>query len=142
MIIRSSLREAVLLLLLAAVPALLTAWLHPRRPEWSWHKPEVAEVALETVKRWDSVLWVDARESRAYAQAHVPGAISLNETEWERLLPDFMAAWQPGRRVVIYCNTEQCDASREVALRLRRELQVENLFVLKGGWTAWQQAHP
>lgn len=139
---RSTLRDTALLLLLAAVPALLTAWLHPRRPEWSWSKPDIEQVTPATVDRWASVLWVDARESKAYEQAHVPGAVSLNETEWERLLPGFLTAWQPGRRVVVYCNTGRCDASREVALRLRRELGTANVFVLKGGWTAWQQAHP
>jgi rhodanese-related sulfurtransferase len=139
MIVRPTIREAAILMLFAAIPALLTAWLHPRHPAWSWQRPEVAEVTPETVLRWDSPLWIDARESPAYAQAHVPGAVSLNETEWESSLPSLLAVWQPGRRVVIYCSSQSCDASRAVALRLQRELGMHDVFVLKGGWSAWMQ---
>jgi rhodanese-related sulfurtransferase len=134
--------EVAWLLLLATIPALLTGWLHPHRPDWSWKRPEVVEVTLETATRWGNVLWVDAREASAYATAHVPGAVSLNETSWENLLPDFVAVWQPEKPVVIYCDSKQCDSSRTVALRLRRELALENVFVLKGGWIAWQQTQP
>jgi rhodanese-related sulfurtransferase len=137
-----TLREAAWLMFLASIPALQTAWIHPNRPEWSWRRPEVAEVTAEAASRWNNVLWVDAREASAYAIAHVPGAVSLNETEWESLLPGFLPVWQPERPVVIYCSSEQCDTSRAVALRLRRELVLENVFVLTGGWTAWQHANP
>jgi len=43
-------------------------------------------------------------------------------------------------RVVVYCNSQRCDASREVAVRLRHELQIDNVFVLQGGWNAWLEA--
>lgn len=136
-------RQCGLLLLAAVIPALLTGWLHPRRPEWSWQKPAVIQVSLDEVARWQgAVLWVDARETRAYEQRHVPGAVSLNETEWNRLLPGFLEAWQPSAHIVVYCNSEQCDASQAVALRLKRELDLPEIHVLKGGWSAWQQAHP
>jgi len=140
--VRPMLRDAGVLLLLALLPALLSAWLHPNRPAWSWHPPAVAEVDLRTVQQWHAVLWVDARGAKDYSQQHIPGAISLNETEWERLLPEFLLAWQPGRPVVVYCNSEQCNASHEVAARLKRELNIGNIRVLKGGWAAWQEAHP
>lgn len=137
------LRDCGLLLLLAVVPALLTAWLHPKHPDWAWSRPAVEQVTLDEVSRWAApVLWVDAREAGAYAKQHVPGAVLLNETEWNRLLPGFLAAWRPESRVVVYCNTGQCDASEVVALRLRRELNLTDVFVLKGGWSAWQHTHP
>ncbi len=140
---RPLLRECALLLLLALAPALLTAWLHPRLPEWAWHKPAVGHVSLDTATRWTvPVLWVDARAATAYDQQHIPGAVLLNETEWERLLPGFLAAWRPGVRIVVYCNTQECNASEEVARRLQRELNLDEIFVLQGGWAAWQQTHP
>ena len=72
---------------------------------WSWTKPAIEQVDLNTVSGWTPpVLWVDAREAPAYAKEHIPGAVLLNETEWERLLPEFLQAWQPGRRVVVYCS--------------------------------------
>ena len=136
-----SLRECGLLLLMAAIPALLTAWLHPKRPAWAWSKPVVEQVALAEVLQWKgAVLWVDARESEAYEKQHIHGAILLNETEWNRLLPGFIGTWQPESKVVVYCNTQQCDASQAVALRLQRELNLTEVHVLKGGWSTWQQA--
>src|SRR3972149_741050 len=129
-----SLRECGLLLVIAAVPALLTCWLHPKHPVWSWNRPGVEQVDLSGVSRWTTpVLWVDAREAQAYTKAHIPGAVLLNESEWERLLPGFLEAWQPGTKVIVYCDTQACNASEEVALRLRRELNLKDIFVLKGG---------
>lgn len=137
------LRECGLLLLFAVVPALFTAWLHPKRPEWAWNRPAVEQVSLTDVAGWKApVLWVDAREAGAYARQHIPGAVLLNETGWNRLLPGFLAAWRPAVRVVVYCNTQECDASQAVALRLRRELNLTKVFVLKGGWAAWRHTHP
>lgn len=137
---RSLPRDCAFFLLLAFVPAGLTGWLHPKKPAWSWTKPAVEQVELADVTRWSApVLWVDAREESAYAIAHVPGAVLLNETGWERLLPGFLQAWRPGQRIVVYCNSERCNASDEVARRLKRELNPGDVFVLKGGWSAWQQ---
>jgi hypothetical protein len=38
---------------------------------------------------------------------------------------------------VVYCSSLSCNASREVARRLRREAQLPDVFVLEGGWEAW-----
>jgi len=53
------------------------------------------------------------------------------------LLPQFLATWSPGKKVVVYCSTQSCDLAREVAERLRKEAQLPDVFVLEGGWEAW-----
>jgi rhodanese-related sulfurtransferase len=135
-------RQASLLLVLALVPALLTAWLHPKRPAWSWTRPSVTEIALADAVRLTPVIWVDARPDEEYAAQHMPGALSLNEDRWNELIKKFLDVWsaQPGARVVVYCNSQRCDASRAVAVRLRHEYQIGNVFVLQGGWAAWLEA--
>ena len=134
-------REATLLLLLALVPAALSAWLHPRSPFHSPAGGEVAKVDLATVRGWPGpVLWVDARPAPAFASAHIPGALHLTEREWEERLGEFVAQWRPGIRVVVYCDGAKCNASLSVARRLKRELQIEQVHVLAGGWEAWQAA--
>jgi rhodanese-related sulfurtransferase len=134
-------RKAALLMFIALVPALLTAWFTPKRPAWSWTRPAVTEIALADAERFPPpVVWVDARPENEYRERHVPGAISLDESHWEELLPGFINVWQPGTRVVVYCNSQKCDASHEVALRLRHELRIDNVFVLQGGWNAWLEA--
>jgi rhodanese-related sulfurtransferase len=133
-------RDLCVLLLIALVPALLAAWLHPHRPAWTWTKPAVPAVRLHTLSSSGApVLWVDARSASAFAQGHVPGAVLLNEDEWERLLPGLLAVWQPEHRIVVYCDASECAASQEIALRLKKELQIGNIVVLQGGWAAWQK---
>ena len=134
-------RECALILALAAVPAVLTFWLHPKHATLTWAKPETVQVELSEVMRWPPVLWVDAREAAAYGKEHVPGAVLLNETDWNRLIPGFLEAWRPGVKVVVYCSEQTCDASEEVARRLRRELGLAGVYVLKGGWDSWKKLH-
>ena len=49
-----------------------------------------------------------------------------------------LAVWSPEKRVVVYCGSESCGSSREVARRLRNDAQLKNVFVLEGGWEAWK----
>ena len=131
-------RRVVFLLLLALVPALLTGWLHPRRPNWSeaWHPiPSVVLADLDKPPS-ASVLWIDAREPSEYARAHLPGALNLSETAWEAALPDVIAAWLPEQRVVVYCGGASCRASQGTSRRLRRELGVAQIVILRDGWPA------
>jgi len=103
----------------------------------------VVEVDLAEVLRWTPpILWVDARTAKSYETRHVPGAVLLNEDEWELHLPGFLAVWQPTGRIIVYCDSQACDASQAVALRLQRELKLTNVYVLKGGWAAWLKTHP
>lgn len=132
-------RPAAWLLLAAMVPAVLTATLHPRRP--AFVTPEnVPEITVATASGWRDTLFVDARREADFRRGCVPGAVPLNEDRWEVLLPGFIGRWAPGRKVVVYCDSQKCDASQAVARRLRRELRINDVFVLKGGWAAWQAA--
>ncbi|MDI1248807.1 MAG: rhodanese-like domain-containing protein [Lacunisphaera sp.] len=140
--LRPLMRECALVLLLAAIPAMLTVWLHPKRAALGWSRLDLGQVELSEVKGWQSpVLWVDAREDSTYTREHIPDAVLLNETEWNRLIPGFLEVWRPDVRVVVYCGEQTCNASEEVARRLRRELNLTDVYVLKGGWDSWQSQH-
>ncbi len=95
-------------------------------------------VSVDQARAWgDSTTWIDARPDDEFARDHVPGAILLNEDHWNELLPQFLAAWSPGKKVVVYCSAQSCDLAREVAERLRKEAHLPDVFVLEGGWEAW-----
>ncbi len=95
-------------------------------------------VSVDQARAWgDSTTWIDARADDEFARDHVPGAILLNEDHWNELLPQFLAAWSPGKKVVVYCSAQSCDLAREVAERLRKEAHLPDVFVLEGGWEAW-----
>jgi len=132
----------LLLLLLALIPATLSALLHPRRPAWTQQELGPGELLLSDVAVWrDAPLWIDARTRAKFEQARIPGAVLLNEDQWDELLPGVLAAWKPDQSIVVYCDDRLCDSSHAVAARLR-EAGVSPVFVLKGGWEAWKGAHP
>ena len=135
---RSLLRQSVLLLGLALLPAAGQALYF--RDKISWHSPVPASemVTVANALGWGgNAIWIDARPEEEFAKEHVPGAILLNEDRWNELLPQMLATWSPEKRVVVYCSSESCGSSREVARRLRQEAQLKNVFVLEGGWEAW-----
>jgi rhodanese-related sulfurtransferase len=140
------LRSTLLLLALPLAPALLTGWLHPRRPDWAAIRAEAAAPAPERVEleqvraTYPNALWIDARSATDFAAGHVPEAVSLNEEDWDAGFAHFIEKWDGERPLIVYCGGERCHASESVARRLRRELGFENIHVLHGGWAAWQTA--
>jgi len=95
-------------------------------------------VTVTQAQAWgENAIWVDARPDNEFASDHVPSALLLNEDRWSELLPQFLAAWSPEKKIVVYCSSQGCNASREVARRLRKEAQLPNVFVLEGGWEEW-----
>jgi rhodanese-related sulfurtransferase len=134
-------RQILVLLILAAIPATGAALLHPKRPSWREDTLAPGEILLQTaLDEKDKVLWLDARPAADFQQSHIPGAMLLNEDNWDNLLPQVLSAWRSGKIVVVYCSSMQCQAGTEVARRLREEAKLPDVHVLKGGWEAWLAA--
>jgi rhodanese-related sulfurtransferase len=131
-------RQALILAAVALVPGMGEAVYFRHNISWRSAIPPSELVTVDQARAWgENVTWVDARPDEEFARDHVPGALSLNEDRWNELLPQFLAAWSPGKKVVVYCSAESCDLAREVAERLRKEAQLPDVFVLEGGWEAW-----
>jgi rhodanese-related sulfurtransferase len=137
--VRSSLvRQVLILLALALAPGVGEAIYFRHKISWQSPIPPSELATVDQARTWGgNVIWVDARPDDEFASDHVPGALSLNEDRWNELLPQFLAVWSPGKKVVVYCSSLSCNASREVARRLRKEAQLSDVFVLEGGWEAW-----
>jgi rhodanese-related sulfurtransferase len=134
----SLLRQVLVLAALAFLPAIGQALYLSDRV--SWHSPIPASemVTVDQARAWSAnAIWIDARSDEEFQRNHVPGAILLNEDRWNDLLGPFLATWSPDKKVVVYCSSQSCNASREVARRLREEAQLKNVFVLEGGWEEW-----
>jgi len=132
------LRQLSLLAALALVPAIGQAIYFREKVSWQSPVPVSEIVTLTQARVWgENAIWVDARPDEEFQRDHVPGAILLNEDRWNELLPQFLQKWSPEKRVVVYCSSQSCSASREVARRLRHEAQLKNVFVLQGGWEEW-----
>jgi rhodanese-related sulfurtransferase len=94
--------------------------------------------ATDFSRSLSSTLIVDARTSADYQNGHIPDALSLNLERWDDSFVDFLTAWSPERSVVVYCGGQACGLSKEVALRILSDLPDAKVFVLKGGYPAWQ----
>ena len=132
------LRQIVLLAAAALVPAIGEAIYFRDRVSWQSPIPASELVTVDQARAWATgAIWADARPDADFARDHVPGALPLNEDRWNELLPQFLAAWSPDKKVVVYCSAQECNAAREVAKRLRDEAQLKDVFVLQGGWEEW-----
>ena len=143
--------QSLLLLALAAVAGAVVYRFHPNRPELYLTRDaagpgEVTVIEARARAAAGPVIWLDARHRPEYEAAHIPGALLLNEYDWENLLiasfPSITEAPE-GAPVIIYCDGQQCEASRAVRDRLRQTpLGDRELLILRGGWPAWQAAGP
>jgi len=130
--------QALLLIGLAFLPAIGQAIYFRDKVSWQSPIPPSESVTVAQAQAWGAnAIWADARPDEEFARDHVPGAILLNEDRWNELLPQFLATWSPEKKVVVYCSSQSCNASREVARKLRTEAQLKDVFVLQGGWEEW-----
>ena len=134
----SLVRQALVLVALAFLPGIGQALYFRDKVSWQSPIPASEMVTLAQARAWGrNVIWVDARPDAEFEREHIPGAVLLNEDRWNELLPQFLDSWSPEKRVVVYCSSQSCNASREVARRLRDEAQLKSVFVLQGGWEEW-----
>ena len=127
-----------MLVALAFAPAIGQAIYFRDKVSWQSPIPPSESVTVAQAQAWGAnAIWADARPDEEFARDHVPGAIALNEDRWNELLPQFLATWSPEKKVVVYCSSQGCNASREVARKLRTEAQLKDIFVLQGGWEEW-----
>jgi rhodanese-related sulfurtransferase len=136
-LISRTLRQLAALLALAVLPALVSGAIQLQwRPAAA--EPDSGEVTVAGAKTWgDTVLWIDARPRSRHEAGHIDGALRLSPEEWGRLVAPFLKEWDPNRPIIVYDDGDD-PAAESVADRLRTELGLDNVHVLKGGIRAWQ----
>lgn len=125
----------------ATLLALAALALDPRARALLRDAPAADETTLAAVRdHRGPLLWLDARPAADFARGHIPEALPINPDDWDQQIVAIIAVWQPGTRVIVYCDDRACGSSRAVADKLRREYQFDDVVILHGGWTAWQKA--
>lgn len=126
------------------LPGLIGALLMLLHPSHAlWNEPELTEneVTLSIVESWNEpVIWIDARSVVEYEKERIPKAISLSPEVFESNIILLLNEWEPGVRIVVYCDTQLCDASHETALRLSDEVGLPDVYVLYDGWKSWKKS--
>jgi rhodanese-related sulfurtransferase len=122
------------ILLSLLVSRLLGKSNHYSLGHWSIYEWSATDLSLAQ----SSTLIIDARAPADYQNGHIADALSLSPERWDESLGDFLSAWSPERPVVVYCGGQACGLSKEVALKILSDLPDAKVFVLKGGYPAWQ----
>ncbi len=138
---RAPLRSLLGLLGAATLLAAATVAFRPSARALLTDAPRAGEISLAAARTQRvPLLWVDARPAADFARDHIPAALPLTAEEWDVQILAVLQRWQPGTRVIVYCDDRACGTSRQVAEKLRREYQIEDVLVLHGGWEAWKAA--
>lgn len=125
----------------ATVLAVAALALDPRARALLRDAPRADEITLAAARdHRGPLLWLDARPTADFARDHIPAALPLNPDDWDAQIVAVIAVWQPGTRVIVYCDDRACGSSRHVAEKLRHEFQFDDVVILHGGWSAWQKA--
>ena len=129
------------LLVAATLLALAAFAFDPRARDLLRDTPAADETTLAAAREHRGpLLWIDARPAADFAHDHIPEALPLNPDDWEAQIVDVLTRWQPGTRVIVYCDDRACGSSRAVANKLRHEYQFDDVAILHGGWAAWRKA--
>lgn len=102
------------------------------------------EVCWDTVEvDWKGdVLWIDARSEREFASKHLDGAMLVREQyaesdlAEEKVMTAIGMAGMNQKKVVVYCATKECGASKTVAEKIRATGFHDQVYTLYGGWNA------
>lgn len=104
------------------------------------------DISLEDVKKLiaqadagSTVLLIDAREEKEFAEGHIACANIINvpaDHAHEHL--DRVTAFD-GWTIVLYCTSRTCDAAQRV-YNLLNSSGFTNLKIYEDGWEAWSQA--
>lgn len=127
-------------LAILALSAALGALSFAVRPEALPSDVSEHEIGLSAARSLDGALWIDARTESDFAAAHLEGSLLLNEESWESGFVSLLERWAPGTPIVVFCSSQSCLRSHQVAERLREELGFEDVYSLAGGWEALQEA--
>lgn len=102
---------------------------------WAIPELESGEIRFEDTAALDA-LWLDARSQDAYQSAHVNGALWFDVENLDDSLIFVTEEWlEQMRPIIVYCSSESCSTSREVAEQLRANLPDAEIYSLKGGWS-------
>ncbi len=99
-------------------------------------------VSLETAKRiYDDniALFIDVRDPWEYSDGHILNSINIPEFSFSPYLPVVKSLDKNGY-YLIYCSSQDCDLSRNMATRLQ-DLGFKNISVFSGGWESWVKAN-
>jgi rhodanese-related sulfurtransferase len=86
------------------------------------------------------IVLLDARAKAAYDIEHIPGAVSLPVGSVPAEFLAFAMKNPKDTAIVVYCGSDNCDLSHELAEKLRTELGFTNVKEMPGGIAEYRES--
>lgn len=99
---------------------------------------EEVDVAAAKKRLDDGALFLDARPLDFYKMAHIPGAQSLPEDDFDKSFARLDPQLRQRFDIIVYCSGYGCEASHLVSRKLKE--RGIPAAILREGWPAWQEA--
>lgn len=130
----SALWQTVVLLLCAAVPTGLTA-----RGDLRWKLPQEFNEISPGAAHADasSLILVDVRNPERFESGHAPRALAITPETYDLMIDNVRAGWRGAKRIVVYGEGTGSERALQIARRLSKDLQSNQVFLMEGGWAAW-----
>jgi len=104
--------------------------------------PQLKWAAVKALLATKQIVLIDARLKETYNLSHIPGAVSLPAYSLPEELQAFATKYPGHTRFVLYCNSDTCDMSHELAGKLAGIYGYTNLSVMPGGFAEYVIAEP
>ena len=99
------------------------------------------DVTLKEVRSlWNSseTVFIDARDSKSFARAHLPGAVHLSPEQFAGQLPELRERLQ-GPRLIVYCAGPRCPKA-DMVRDLLEDSGYPRVEVMREGIDGWFKA--
>lgn len=93
------------------------------------------EKAKEKYDEGDTI-FVDARDSDAFEEGHIKGAVLLPIGEFDARIESFLDRYGLHQNIITYCSGRSCEDSHHLA-QLLAEFGYDNVWVMIDGFPGW-----
>jgi len=99
-----------------------------------------SEITMEDAVRLyekKGAIFADSRHAADFEAGHIKGAVHLYAADQEIWLHEFLAAIDPEKVIITYCDGEDCHLAQALAELLSLN-GFDNVRYLRNGWTRWR----
>jgi len=111
-----------------------------QEPVKGGEKAELRVIDLAAATKYlasGGAIFVDARSHQRWEMGHVPGAIDVPSSDFDRGFAEAEAKLPRDATIVVYCESASCDQAEDVAGKLM-EKGYRHLLHFKDGWLVWE----
>jgi rhodanese-related sulfurtransferase len=142
--------RGVIIVLIASAAGLGVNLVRSSPIPYIYDPPKVIEVAGRQIPVIDAkaakelldlgeAVFVDAREAPDFHDAHIPGAVSLPETNMQEAFITVQPLMPEESKLIVYCSGPECEMAETVAGFLS-QMGYEHLYVFTEGVNGWKKA--